>query len=261
MGRSSSSSTPRTPARRSASRDPGYADLSRRPLHILAFLSPLILAYEFGSLTYLLDRNGVGEVVAAQQLIERVFNVFGAFGLYLPGLALVAVLLVWHALRRDPWTIHPRVLAGMLGESILWTLPLLVLNGLTTAAVFAQTAFLPHDPWPWQAKLTIALGAGIYEELLFRMIAIAIVHLLVVDVLRQPDRAGRVIAAVASAVLFALYHDPVRAGGFQPGPFVVYFLSGLYFAGVYLLRGFGTVVAVHALYDVAVLLVLNPDAL
>ena len=35
----------------------GYARLSSRPLHILAFLMPLIAVYEFGSFRYLADSD------------------------------------------------------------------------------------------------------------------------------------------------------------------------------------------------------------
>ena len=40
--------------------------------------------------------------------------------------------------------------------------------------------------------------------------------------------------------------------GIEAGPFLFYFVTGLYFAAIYLTRGFGLVVATHTLYDVLV---------
>ncbi len=46
----------------------------------------------------------------------------------LPGLLAVVILLTTHLAGRYPWRFDLYVLAGMLGESIIWTLPLFVLD-------------------------------------------------------------------------------------------------------------------------------------
>jgi membrane protease YdiL (CAAX protease family) len=100
----------------------------------------------------------------------------------------------------------------------------------------------------------LSIGAGIYEELLFRMVAIALVHFVLVDVFRFSHRFGAVSAILLSALAFTLYHGVIGDGetGVQWTSAVFFFISGLYFAGLFVVRGFGIAVGVHAAYDILV---------
>ncbi|MCC6676364.1 MAG: CPBP family intramembrane metalloprotease [Phycisphaerales bacterium] len=239
----------------------GYGRLSTRPLHILCFLLPLIILYEVGTILYLTDHGrGVVETVSAQSILSRFFEVFGVASFYLPGIALATVLLLWHLLERDRWRIYPGVLAGMFCESLFWTLPLLVL-GLLILPRHPAAAMATGDTLNSLsdgAKITLSVGAGLYEELLFRLIIIAGLHLLLVDVAGVKDSAGYIVAALVSSIAFALYHDLAAPGGGLNLPLAVFYaLAGLYFAGLFVLRGFGIVVMVHTFYDVLVLVVIG----
>jgi membrane protease YdiL (CAAX protease family) len=154
----------------------------------------------------------------------------------------------------------------MMVESAAWIFPLLVLLVLIggdasharAAASVSGAAGVPQEllTRPWQARATVSIGAGIYEELLFRMIGIAALHLILVDLAKLSDRAGTAISVVLTAAAFAAYHDPVRADGtIEWLPAIQLGLAGGYFGLIYLSRGFGIVVALHALYDVVVLVV------
>jgi len=244
----------------------GYAKLSTRPLHVLAFLFPLICVYEIGSALYLADRgHGLIETIAAHKTLARFFEAFGSATWFLPGIALVVVLLTWHVLERDRWQIKPGVLLGMLVESFLWTLPLLVFGVLLKSGDAARPAMdvtggaeAPLAQLGWQAKITLSIGAGLYEELLFRLILIAAAHFVLVDLLRLRSVTGGVLAACISAAAFTLYHDiSSPAGGVDAQLVVFYAAAGLYFASVFVLRGFGIVVATHAIYDVVVLVLVG----
>jgi membrane protease YdiL (CAAX protease family) len=166
----------------------------------------------------------------------------------------------------------------MLAESIAWTIPLLVLSAayrrvgafagvtpeyeLVQAAAGAGTgvgADLMAESW--QARLTISIGAGLYEEMLFRLVGIALVHFVVRDLLGAKNWLACAIAVLTTAIAFAVYHDPRLASG---GPdwyrlgFIT--LAGAYLGNVYVLRGFGIVVGTHALYDALVLVGLQQQA-
>ncbi len=238
----------------------GYFWLSMRPLHILIFLLPLILAYELGSILYLSDPgHGIIETIAARNILSGFFEAFGAATFYLPGIALLVVLLIWHVLVKDRWTVDLRVLGGMGMESVLWMLPILILGKLIAPQTTPAAIATPEDlhALGLGARITLSVGAGIYEELLFRLIAIAAVHFLIVDVMKARNAAGYVAAALASAVGFAVYHDIRSADGLIQWHLAgFYFAAGLYFAGLYIVRGFGIVVATHALYDIVVLAIL-----
>lgn len=249
----------------------GYARLSMRPLHVLCFLLPLIVLYEIGTFLYLTDRGrGVVETVSAQSILSRFFEVFGVASFYLPGIALATVLFIWHLLERDRWRIHLSILAGMFCESLVWTVPLLVLgllilptrNAAPAPAMHLEPLLAPggggFDQLSAAAKVTLSVGAGLYEELLFRLIIIAGLHFLLVDLARMKNTAGYLVAAVASSLAFAAYHDIAGPGGGLNVPLAAfYFLAGLYFAGLFVIRGFGIVVMVHTLYDVLVLVVIG----
>lgn len=247
-----------------------YWARSMRPLHILVFLLPLLVAYEVGSILYLADPHaGIQRTIDAQQVMRDFFKLLGVAGSLMPGIAMGAVLLVWHLIRRDPWVIDARTLGGMLAESAAWTLPLIVLTATVQHATATLSAMSPglqahtgglvalvHESTrlllglPVPSRLTIAIGAGLYEEMLFRLIGLALIHFILADLIGVPNRWATVGAILLSAVAFAAYHHPD-----QPGAWATYILSGTYLGTVYAMRGFGIVVGTHALYDVLVLAV------
>jgi membrane protease YdiL (CAAX protease family) len=246
----------------------GYFTLSQKPLHILAFLLPLIVLYEVGSARYLgYAANGAWETIRAQHMLLSFFQDFGLVGRFLPAVALITVLLASHTLHRDRWHVRPLVPLTMIVEAVVWTVPLIVLLGLVKLILEpSQAAALPPalamplaDLYakPWPARATVALGAGLYEELVFRMIGITALHLVFVDLARLKEGTGRLLAILVSAAAFTAYHDAVWQGGaINLAQAIPYFVAGAYFGAIYLSRGFGIVVGVHAAYDLFVLL--NP---
>lgn len=248
----------RSPSRKSKERgELGYAALSTRPLHMLVFLLPLMIAYEVGAFMYLTSHGSI-DTIAAQRLVYKVFASLGGVLFHAPTFLLAAILVVWHLLLKDPWKVRAPTLIGMALESCLWTLPVLVFGLLAQAAdsmapvALADTVHNVRN-YSWQARATLSIGAGLYEELLFRLILMTILHIALVDLLKLQSRIGSVIATIASGVLFALYHPLPPEGRARIVQFSFYAIMGAYFAALFLIRGFGIVVAVHALYDMVAL--------
>ncbi len=249
---------------------PSYWHASRKPLQILAFLTPLVIAYELGLAMFLRSREGVLTNKAHETLL-LFFDTFGltaAGGLYLGGAAILVVLIIWHLLAHDPWRIDPATPALMAAESLGLTIPLLVLafiiGGSTAAAALPATGTATAPDLAqlsiW-AKLSISIGAGLYEELLFRMMLIAVLNTLLVDVGKLASPVGAAIAVVISAAAFTGYHPLKDAtGALSWRRIVFYFLAGLYFGVVYVTRGFGIVVGTHAFYDILVVSMLSDTA-
>jgi len=239
-----------------------YATASARPLHILVFLLPLMVLYELGSVFYLAGAARGADTIGARGILAAFFRTFGAASLHLPPIALGVVLLAWHILLSDPWRVRAKVLAGMWLESAMWALPLLVFS-LVISRGNANPAFAGEvhlSDFPWQARLTISLGAGIYEELLFRLVLITLLHFVFVDLLRVPERAALIAAAIVSATAFAAYHNITGQDGRIDLHLAIFFwVAGLYFAALFITRGFGIAVATHALYDMVALLVFSQD--
>lgn len=238
-----------------------YWQLSVRPLHVLVFLLPLIVLYELGVATYL-SGGPHGEDIRAKLLLSVFFNTFGVAGLYVPAAAVAVVLLFWHALSRDKWRVRPLVIGGMALESGLWALPLVVFGA---ALLSVSSDYLPAAAEvaggavrsaaeagvnPWQRRATIALGAGIYEEFLFRLVGITLLHMVIKDLLGAGEWPARIIAVVLTALAFAFYHDAtVQAGVINWPILVVYTFAGLFFGALFIGRGFGVVVGAHLVYN------------
>jgi hypothetical protein len=250
-----------------------YSRVSTRPVHILYFLLPLIALYELGSILYLSDSaRNVREAVSAYLVLGQVFEAFGVFSFHLPAILVVAVLVVWAGFSRDRWAVQWRVLVCMFMESAVWTLPLLVLAMmLAPTKAPAAMGLAGMDPpaladglaaMSWQARLTLSVGAGIYEELLFRLVLITAIHFVLHDLAKLRSGTASVLAAIATAVLFAVYHRAAFGGGpisldAANWPLLgFYTAAGLFFAALFIVRGFGIVVGTHALYDVLVLVVM-----
>jgi hypothetical protein len=249
-----------------ATRDPGrdqaastsresYLDVARRPLQMLAFLLPLIVAYEVALALVLPSDDGLNvSTVEAHRQLLRVFTTFGiepTGGLYLGGIAIVVVLLVWHVLAREPWRVEAPALGLMVLESLLLTLPLLLLSHLISRFALATGVPPAFDDLSLASRIAISVGAGLYEELAFRMIMIAVIHTLLVDLCRLPHRIGITVAVAASAIAFMAYHDLSGPNGELSVRRIAFFLlAGLYFGLIFAARGFGIVVGTHALYDV-----------
>ncbi len=236
----------------------GYLELSRGAWHSLLFVLPLIAVFEIGSALYLSE---IDRTVAAFRLIAQAYQSLGAYGMHLPALALVCVLLMQHAFSRASWRVRPIVPAAMVVEAAVWTAPLTIVALVLAPGPAAATdggagTAEALEAWSWQARLTIAVGAGLYEELLFRMALIALVHFIAKDLAGMKETPSILLALVVSTVAFVAYHDIGGGpGGLEQTAFLA--IAGMYFGSLYLSRGFGIAVGVHALYDVLALLVIG----
>lgn len=219
---------------------------------------PFIILYWVGSALFLSGQGSI-EAIKAERILGGFFDMFGVVSPYLSGIALVVVLLIWHVLVHDRWRVYPRVVALMGVESTLWMLPLLLAMALLPGGGgMVQALQTVHNGPGWMSNLTISIGAGIYEELLFRMILIAMVHIVMVDLVKLSNARANVAAVIISSAAFAVYHDGVFGSGeVNWSLLVTFFVAGCYFGILYLWRGFGIAVGVHALYDVVVLVLLG----
>lgn len=254
----------------------GYWLATHRPLQSLYFLLPLLAVYELGTVLLSLQGDATTQRILAEAFLKQFFSVFGFASVHLPAITVVVVLLAWHLARRkqrDPVAPQWRTLIGMLAESLILTLPLFVLQLLTQRAMYSPgggeslsmvlqavtgstsasgTAGTSGNAAGWASQLLLSFGAGIYEELVFRLLGIAVLGLLLEDVLALPRAWAGLIAVAVSSLAFAWYHFWGTGAPIAPGLFAFYAIAGVYFAGVYVLRGFGIVVAVHAFYDVLI---------
>lgn len=238
-----------------------YWRASRAPRHSLLFALPLLLLYEV--LAFALSGTELGQVRnGADVLLKSLFTALG--GRY--GVTAFSVLLLgagaWLVIRdrrlRGP--IVARFFAGMFLESLLYAMLLGgVTSALTSLLLNGRLMLVAQPGSPQQGlesfalptQLMISLGAGIYEELLFRVILVSGLAALARSVFKWRPVAAGVFAAVVGALIFSLFHYIGPYGDdLTLGSFTFRAIAGLLFSGLYLLRGFGIAAWSHALYDV-----------
>ena len=224
-----------------------YIRLAATPWHSLLLVAPALLLFQIGLIFV-----DPAAIPLAPDHLGKVLEFFGAALPYLPPLAVVLVLLGQHFAHKDPWKVYPDVLACMAVEAILWMLPLIALSEIMglLAAQGAQAGPGVLD------MLMVALGAGVYEEFIFRLMALGLLGLLMVDLLSVPRKIAVPVAVAITAIGFSLYHPQnMQDGQFLWLPFAFRALAGGYLAMIYLLRGFGITAWAHILFNVYVVLI------
>ena len=230
----------------------GYLKQSQLPLASLVFLLPFLILYEVGTRQFAFDPvHHTEQRIIAFNLMLQFFQMLGATARYMPPLAVVFLLLSCHVCRNDAWQVKASTLLGMLVESFAWALPLLALG---TAMEHWVSHFLPLMPMrgDGRALFVLSIGAGIYEELVFRLVALAILHTLLIDFIRLPKVWGYLGMVLISSFAFAFYHY-LGAESFSWRSLAFRTAAGAYFAGLFLLRGFGVTAAAHSSYDLLVI--------
>jgi len=210
-----------------------------RPLDALVFLLPLIIFYEVASLARQ-DR------VIAFDFLQRFFQLFGQVGMWTPGLAVIAILLATHVAAGDKWTIRWRRVGWMYVESVALSVPLLLLNW---AVPLAASSGGLH---PLLDRMALSIGAGVYEELVFRLILISVMVMIGVDLLHLDRSSVAVTAVILSSLAFAAHHHlPIGREPFEPIRFIFRTMAGVYLAAIFWFRGYGPAAGCHAAYNLA----------
>jgi hypothetical protein len=228
----------------------GYWDVTHRPLQCLVFLLPLVLAYEAG-MALLHGQTPIDEQpgLAARQLLQWFFSLFGVKGLYLPGIAVVVALLLWQITSVHPWRVCWYYLLGMAGESVLLSLPMLILNELILRSSALAGVLTPATSA--FDNLLLSVGAGIYEELVFRLVIVTLLMVLLIDVAGLKQTPGVALTVIISSLMFAAHHyAPIGADTWSASAFAFRAAAGAYLAAVFVVRGFGLAVGCHVFYDI-----------
>jgi membrane protease YdiL (CAAX protease family) len=224
-----------------------YFQQSELPLTSLSFLLPMIVLYEIGTYYFASDWARHTETrVLAFNLLRQFLAMFGATGRYLPCFAVCFILLSWHIARHDRWQIQVGTNFLMCIESALLALPILAIG-----SIIGRYLPLYAPGHSWKGGLVLSLGAGIYEELVFRLIAFTLLNILLVDMLKIEKKWAYLLIVVGSSILFALYHywSP-QSAPFRWSDCIFRTICGAYFGVLFLSRGFGITAGTHAVYDI-----------
>jgi Type II CAAX prenyl endopeptidase Rce1-like len=272
-----------------------YLERTARPISAVIFLLPLIVFYEVGTFrinTDVLHHSQIRVVafVWLQDVLESL-GFGGKLAWLAPPLAVVVILIALQITSGKPWRFWFGDVGPMALECILLAVPLIVLTLFMNSPApseghvhwfdggspRAQPASLPTcsstqgnwvsaSPGPDTGQAAIrpllpnfvtGIGAGIYEELVFRLILICLLMLLFQDILGLTHTSSIVLAVLISAALFSAYHHidfftgrPNVADPFSFTKFAFRTMAGIYFALLYAIRGFGITAGTHAAYNI-----------
>ncbi len=233
-----------------------YLEDSKTPLTNLVFYLPWLILYELG-----LWGSGDSYRNLASTWLREVLQWAGFSQYFLLPVLSCAVLLAWHHLVRLPWRVYWHGLPGMFLECMLYAALLLGMFQLQQVAVDVMVQ-LPYGSalatldvdTSLDANVHLMLsmvGAGIYEELFFRLLLLPVVIWVLLRIELKDWLAYGLGVVIVSAVFAAAHSIGAEQDWFT---FTFRFLVGVVLATVFLKRGFGIAVGVHALYNISVAL-------
>lgn len=245
-----------------------YHRASRTATYSFLAALPLILMYEV--LIVVVNESALAQVrVGAEVWLKQLLAVVGSTGLAAVGaLVLIAGLVVFWVEREQRIPLRARYFVWMILESALYgVLVAIMVSGIVGAILSVAPAF------SWQAalgssgpmaaalgqaagsmdlglKLALSIGAGVYEELLFRVMLVGGLFWLFRRSIPRRALAYSLAALIGALIFSWVHYIGVYGDVFTLGSFLFRFVFGLVLNVLFLLRGFGIAAWTHALYDV-----------
>ena len=201
----------------------------------LVLIVPLLLAYQIGVLF-------AGHVNGADVVTRAAYGALGRTTYLVVQAAIACAFLVWIRRTQRGQVLELRVMAPVLLEAAIYALTLGALVSLVVDRLLGLGL---------TGGLVInALGAGVYEELVFRL---GLFGGLVALLSREPSRAMVAIAMVGSSIAFAAAHHLGAHGEpWSQHAFAFRCLAGLVFGLIFWFRSLAHAVYAHAFYDLLV---------
>ncbi len=254
-----------------------YFDRTSKPIYAFYYLLFFIVIYEIGlfAINPEVFAKPLGEVQGVVVSFAWVYNALVKIGFNSQGawvgapVVVLATLIVWQLASDTDPVVRVNDFLPMTLECIGYSIPLIALSlwisnmssGEAPASVPAipQNSLLSAGLQSQEFLVTIVagIGAGIYEELFFRLYVIMVLLLIMRRMLGIPELRANCFAIIISAILFSLHHHFYFFNGsmysgehLRFAPFVFRFIAGIYLAALFGLRGFGVVAATHAYHNI-----------
>ena len=245
-----------------------YAERTSRPIYSLVYLLGFLAVFILGTL--LIQPKTLSQSLAEPQVrvvafvwIQNMMKYLGfstRTAMIGTPLVVVVILLALQFTSRTPWRVKFGDMFLMLVECVLLSVPLIVLSLLLNRGAANAAQLGEQGPGFYRMlwiDIVTGIGAGIFEELVFRLMLICLLMLLFQDVFGVEKKRAVIFSVVISAVLFSVHHHIFIVNGqlhqgepFTVGKFIFRAVAGAYFAILYAVRGFGITAGTHALYNV-----------
>tara|TARA_B100002052_G_scaffold72863_1_gene66015 strand:- start:303 stop:1019 length:717 start_codon:yes stop_codon:yes gene_type:complete len=228
-----------------------YFIQTRSSFYSFLFTIPLFIIYEIGIIFLSKDdiivvRNG------ADFLMRAVLESFGIFGLYGLGAIFIIGFIVTYVFflkDKDSSDIKTEYLFIMVFESVVWAIILYIVM-----SKFMILLMIPIGKAILQ-QVILAVGAGIYEEFLFRVFLISGLSSIIRFIFLWDEKGSNIAGLIIAAAIFSGFHFMGEYGDyFTMELFLLRFFAGIVLGILYYVRGFGITAYAHSIYDLIVLI-------
>ena len=232
-----------------------YWTESRKPVYSFLVSLPIIVLYEIGIFIINSDdivviRNG------ADVLIKNLLELSGIIGIQSSGIILFIgfiFIFLFNLKTISNTDFKKDYFPIMIIESFLWGVFLFFAMSFIQKTYFS----FPSNNL-WFSQIVMSLGAGIYEEIIFRFILISLLAKVIIFLFGWNKTISRFYGIIISAALFSVFHF---IGPYSDLPdltlFVVRFLGGIFLGYLFILRGFGITSYTHCIYNLIVVVSLT----
>ena len=238
--------------------EPGYLALTRGASYSFLVSLPLLAMYEI-LISMVNTGNAVGVRVGADVWTKRILSGMGvSTHLTLGTIALAVGLMIFMRDSRRSVPLYKSYFVGMLAESCFYAVILAYVIYKLVEAIFVPSGSPPDAAIAGGAgvatQLALSLGAGLYEELFFRLLLVSGLYTLCRLLLGNIK--AYLVAAVIGALIFSWVHYIGPFGDpFHLATFTFRFLFGLALNALFIARGFGIAAWTHAIYDIMVVMI------
>lgn len=150
--------------------------------------------------------------------------------------------------------IRPRYFVWMIAECTLYAIALGMIISLMLGQLVPAIAGSPLQEIGKLQLFALSLGAGLYEELFFRVILVSTLFWIFSRLFSKQVYAFAA-AIIIAALLFSGVHYTGEFGDpWNLNSFLFRFLFGLGLNLIYVKRGFGCAAWTHAIYDIVVIM-------
>ncbi|MDP6907614.1 MAG: CPBP family glutamic-type intramembrane protease [Candidatus Marinimicrobia bacterium] len=226
-----------------------YFQKSKSPFYSFIITLPIFLLYELGlflmrgtEFSYI--KNG------ADVLIEDMIATLGFDIFYISSsIFLLAFFIIAYYQKKnyDSFTIYKSYLSIMLFESFVYALLLFLLLG--NMSLYLMDISVQDIKF----NIILSLGAGIYEELIFRVFSIFVLYKFISFIFKSMRHfSTQFFALLLSSILFSLFHF-MGTESFSQEAFTIRFIAGILLGILYINRGFGITAITHSFYDIFVI--------
>lgn len=214
---------------------------------------PLLLLYEV--LIFLAQPDAEQVVrISVDVWIKTLFSYIGqdVLSITLIFVALLGVFVLYRERNRLS-SLKVSYFFSMLIEASAYAFFLALLITTTVSRLLQMVQVSPIESLSTLQQLALSLGAGLYEELFFRVILVSVLLFIFKKVFKKQYIAFGAAMVLAAAIFSFVHYVGVFGDPFTFGSFLFRFLFGLALNAIYIWRGFGMAAWTHAIYDLMVI--------